>query len=179
VLDRFGQIEPVVLFAAEGYYYNGKGFDCLEKIEEILQDMPTVKRCVIVSYTRGTKGRTLPVKSIGWEEFVEPHPAGDIAFNRVPFNHPAYVMFSSGTTGAPKCIVHGVGGTVLQHLKELRLHSDVRDGDRVVLLHDLRLDDVELVVSCLGCSATLLQYDGSPFHHRRATCCSTTPTPRT
>src|SRR6185369_12257073 len=92
VLDRFGQIEPKVLFAAEGYYYNGKAFDCLEKVEEILRDMPTVTRCVIISYTRGTKGRTLPVRSISWEEFLEPHEAGDIEFNRVPFNHPAYVM---------------------------------------------------------------------------------------
>ena len=164
VLDRFGQIEPVVLFAAEGYFYNGKGFDCLEKIEEILREMPTVKRAVIIPYTRDTKGRTLPVNAVGWAEFIEPFKPGGIAYNRVPFNHPAYVMFSSGTTGAPKCIVHGVGGTVLQHLKELRLHSDVMDNDRVFYFTTCGWMMWNWVVSCLGCNATLLQYDGSPFH---------------
>jgi acetoacetyl-CoA synthetase len=164
VLDRFGQIEPSVLFAAEGYFYNGKAFDCLEKVEEILRDMPTVKRCVIIPYTRDTKGRTLPVNAIGWAEFLEPHAARDIDFNRVPFDHPAYVMFSSGTTGAPKCIVHGVGGTVLQHLKELRLHSDVHDNDRVFYFTTCGWMMWNWVVSSLGCNATLMQYDGSPFH---------------
>jgi acetoacetyl-CoA synthetase len=164
VLDRFGQIEPTVLFAVEGYYYNGKGFDCLEKVEEILRDMPSVKRTVIIPYTRGTKGRTLPVKAVGWSEFLEPHQPAEIPFNRVAFNHPAYVMFSSGTTGAPKCIVHGVGGTVLQHLKELRLHTDVKDGDRVFYFTTCGWMMWNWVVSALGCNATLLQYDGSPFH---------------
>jgi acetoacetyl-CoA synthetase len=164
VLDRFGQIEPKVLLAAEGYYYNGKAFDCLEKVAAILPEMPTVKRAVIVPYTRGTKGRTLPVNSVGWEEFLEPYKPAEIAFTRVGFNHPAYVMFSSGTTGAPKCIVHGVGGTVLQHLKELRLHSDVKDGDRVFYFTTCGWMMWNWVVSCLGCNATLLQYDGSPFH---------------
>jgi acetoacetyl-CoA synthetase len=164
VLDRFGQIEPTVLFAVEGYYYNGKGFDCLEKVAQILQDMPTVKRTVIIPYTRGTQGRTLPVNAVGWAEFLEPHMPGEIRFNRVPFNHPAYVMFSSGTTGAPKCIVHGVGGTVLQHLKELRLHTDVKDGDRVFYFTTCGWMMWNWVVSSLGCNATLLQYDGSPFH---------------
>ncbi|MBI3516569.1 MAG: acetoacetate--CoA ligase, partial [Proteobacteria bacterium] len=164
VLDRFGQIEPKVLFAAEGYYYNGKGFDCLEKVEEILRELPSVVRTVIIPYTRDTKGRTLPVRAFGWAEFLEPHKPGEIAYNRVPFNHPAYVMFSSGTTGAPKCIVHGVGGTVLQHLKELRLHSDVKDDDRVFYFTTCGWMMWNWVVSCLGCNATLLQYDGSPFH---------------
>ena len=164
VLDRFGQIEPKVLFAAEGYYYNGKGFDCIEKVEAILRDMPSVKRTVIIPYTRDTKGRTLPVNAVGWAEFLEPHQPTEITFNRVPFNHPAYVMFSSGTTGAPKCIVHGVGGTVLQHLKELRLHSDVHDNDRVFYFTTCGWMMWNWVVSSLGCNATLLQYDGSPFH---------------
>jgi acetoacetyl-CoA synthetase len=164
VLDRFGQIEPKVLFAAEGYYYNGKGFDCIEKVEAILRDMPSVKRTVVIPYTRDTKGRTLPVNAIGWAEFVEPHTPARLRFNRVPFNHPAYVMFSSGTTGAPKCIVHGVGGTVLQHFKELRLHSDVHDNDRVFYFTTTGWMMWNWVVACLGCNATLLQYDGSPFH---------------
>jgi acetoacetyl-CoA synthetase len=164
VLDRFGQIEPKVLFAAEGYYYNGKAFDCLEKIEAILNDMPSVTRAVIVPYTRDTRGRTLPVRAIGWSEFLEDREPGEIAFRRVPFNHPVYVMFSSGTTGVPKCIVHGVGGTLLQHLKELRLHSDVKDDDRVFYFTTCGWMMWNWVVSALGCNATVLQYDGSPFH---------------
>jgi acetoacetyl-CoA synthetase len=164
VVDRFGQIEPKVLFAAEGYYYNGKGFDCLDKVEAVLREIPSVLRTVIVPYTRNTQDCKLPAGAVGWHDFVRPYGPGEIAFRRVPFNHPVYILYSSGTTGVPKCIVHGVGGTLLQHLKELRLHSDVKDGDRVFYFTTCGWMMWNWVTSALACNAAVLQYDGSPFH---------------
>jgi len=129
VVDRFGQIEPRVLFAAEGYYYNGKPFDCLEKIQEIRQRIPSLERVVLTPYTRDEfpldgieQGQTLA-------EFTAEFEPAEITFRRLPFDHPLYIMFSSGTTGVPKCIVHGAGGTLLQHMKEHRLHSNIKPGD--------------------------------------------------
>src|SRR5262249_49493396 len=124
VLDRFGQIEPKVLFCADGYLYGGKEFDSQEKVEHILDRLPSVEECVVVDYLG------LPAKAgTPLFDFSEPFDPAEIRFEQTDFNHPLYILYSSGTTGVPKCIVHGAGGTLLQHLKEHRLQSDVKPGD--------------------------------------------------
>jgi acetoacetyl-CoA synthetase len=152
VLDRFGQIEPKVLFCADRYLYGGKEFDLREKNAQILASLPSVAKCVEVGYADG-----------GFGEFLAPFAPGDIAFERVDFNHPLYILYSSGTTGVPKCIVHGTGGTLLQHLKEHRLHSDVRPGDRLFYFTTLGWMMWNWLASGLASGAALLLYDGSPF----------------
>jgi acetoacetyl-CoA synthetase len=161
VLDRFGQIEPKVLFCADGYLYSGKEYDSQEKVREILAQLPSVQRCVVLPYLHAR-----PSAGVGLEEFVAPYAPRDIRFEQVEFNHPLYILFSSGTTGVPKCIVHGTGGTLLQHLKEHRLHSDVREGDRLFYFTTLGWMMWNWLVSGLASGAALLLYDGSPFVSR-------------
>jgi acetoacetyl-CoA synthetase len=151
VVDRFGQIAPKVLFCADRTLYGGKEFDLREKNAEILAKLPSVSKCVQVEY------------AAGFGDFLTPFAPGDIAFERVEFNHPLCILYSSGTTGAPKCIVHGTGGTLLQHLKEHRLHSDVRPGDRLFYFTTLGWMMWNWLVSGLASGAALLLYDGSPF----------------
>jgi len=158
VLDRFGQIEPKVLFCADGYLYGGKEFDSLDKVREILSGLASVERCVVIPYL-GTQ----PATGTALEDFVAPFAARDIAYEPVEFDHPLYVLYSSGTTGVPKCIVHGTGGTLLQHLKEHRLHSDVRPGDRLFYFTTLGWMMWNWLVSGLASGATLALFDGSPF----------------
>jgi acetoacetyl-CoA synthetase len=161
VLDRFGQIEPVVFFCADGYLYGGKEFDAQDKAQEILARLPTVRQCVVVPYTGS------PVRAgVSLAEWLKPHAAKDVRFEQVEFNHPLYILYSSGTTGVPKCIVHGTGGTLLQHLKEHQLHSDVRPGDRAFYFTTLGWMMWNWLVSGLAAGATLLLYDGSPFAAR-------------
>jgi acetoacetyl-CoA synthetase len=164
VLDRFGQIEPKILVAAEGYYYNGKAFDSLDKVSEILKELPSAKRAVIVPYTRQRPDLAGVPGAVMLADYLAPFPAREIEFQRLPFNHPLYIMFSSGTTGVPKCIVHGAGGTLLQHLKEHQLQSDVRPGDRVFYFTTCGWMMWNWLVSGLASGATLLLFDGSPFH---------------
>ena len=157
VLDRFGQIEPKVLFCADGYLYGGKEFDCQEKVQAVLERLPGVEECVVIDYLGrpATAGTSL-------YDFIEPFPAAEMRFEPVEFDHPLYILYSSGTTGVPKCIVHGTGGTLLQHLKEHRLHSDVRPGDRLFYFTTLGWMMWNWLVSGLASEATLLLYDGSP-----------------
>jgi acetoacetyl-CoA synthetase len=163
VLDRFGQIEPKVLFCADGYLYGGKEFDSLAKAREILAQLPSVRQCVVVPYV-GRKNGDGPHFSL--EEFIAPFAAREIAFEPLEFNHPLYILYSSGTTGVPKCIVHGTGGTLLQHLKEHQLHADVKPGDRVFFFTTLGWMMWNWLVSGLASGATLLLFDGSPFTNR-------------
>ncbi len=151
VLDRFGQIAPKVLFCADRYLYGGKEFDLREKNAEILAALPSVIKCVQAGYEGG------------FGDFLASFAARDIAFEQVEFNHPLYILFSSGTTGVPKCIVHGTGSTLLQHLKEHQLHSDVRPGDRLFYFTTLGWMMWNWLVSGLASGAALLLYDGSPF----------------
>ena len=164
VVDRFGQIEPKALFAADGYYYNGKSHDCLGKLAEILDRVPPVARTVIVPYMRAAPPLDGLPGAVMLDDFIAGFDAGEIAFRRLPFNHPLYIMYSSGTTGAPKCMVHGAGGTLLQHVKEHLLHCDIKAGDRVFFFTTCGWMMWNWLASVLACQATLLLYDGSPFH---------------
>src|SRR3954469_3021746 len=157
VLDRFGQIEPKVLFCADGYLYGGKQFETQDKVKEILAKLPSVKACVVLPYLGIS-----PSVGVSLEKFIEAYTPKDIAFEQVEFNHPLYILYSSGTTGVPKCIVHGTGGTLLQHIKEHRLHSDIKPGDRVFYFTTLGWMMWNWLVSSLASEAALLLYDGSP-----------------
>jgi acetoacetyl-CoA synthetase len=161
VIDRFGQIEPKVLFCADGYLYNGKEFDCQEKVGQVLEQLPSVQECVVVDYLGAPATAGTPLY-----DFLEPFEPAEIRFEPTEFNHPLYILYSSGTTGVPKCIVHGAGGTLLQHLKEHRLHSDVQAGDRLFYFTTLGWMMWNWLVSGLASEATLLLYDGSPFVER-------------
>ena len=166
VLDRFGQIEPKVLFCVDGYYYGGKRHDCTAKVSEVLAQLPSVERCVIVPYAGAGEGQdpAALTNGISYADFIAPFAPGDIAFKRVAFDHPLFIMFSSGTTGTPKCIVHGQGGTLLQHAKEHRLHCDIGATDKVFYFTTCGWMMWNWLVSALATGATLLLYDGSPFH---------------
>jgi acetoacetyl-CoA synthetase len=164
VLDRFGQIEPTVLFSADGYFYAGRAHSSLDKLPAILAKLPSVRRAVIVPYVAERPDIAGIDRAVLLDDFIAPHPAGDIAFERLPFNHPLFIMFSSGTTGVPKCIVHGAGGTLLQHVKEHRLQSDVKRGDRVFYFTTCGWMMWNWLISALASEATLVLYDGSPFH---------------
>ncbi|HIJ46288.1 MAG TPA: acetoacetate--CoA ligase, partial [Rhodospirillaceae bacterium] len=164
VVDRFGQIEPKVLFAADGYHYNGRVHDCLGKLEEILEHLPSVKTAVLVSLVRRPPPGGMPPKVQPFESFIAGFDADDIDFKRLAFDHPLYIMYSSGTTGAPKCIVHGAGGTLLQHLKEHLLHCDIKPADRVFYFTTCGWMMWNWLVSALACEAAVLLYDGSPFY---------------
>jgi len=161
VLDRFGQIEPKVLICVDGYWYNGKRVDCLAKNAEVVAQMPSLRKTVVVPYLDAAPDIVAIASAIRWSDL----PATDaaVSFNRVAFDHPLYIMFSSGTTGVPKCIVHCHGGVLLQHLKEHLLHSDVRPGDRLFYFTTCGWMMWNWLVSGLAAGATLLLYDGSPF----------------
>jgi acetoacetyl-CoA synthetase len=165
VLDRFGQIEPTVLIACDGYWYAGKRIEVADKLAEIVPALKTVKSTLIVPYlgVADEVAAALP-NAVSLTKAIEKFEARPIRFERLPFNHPLYILYSSGTTGVPKCIVHGAGGTLLQHLKEHRLQSDVRPGDRVFYFTTCGWMMWNWLVSGLASEATLLLFDGSPFH---------------
>jgi acetoacetyl-CoA synthetase len=163
VLDRFGQIEPKVLFAVEGYVYNGDTHDCIAKLREIMAALPSVEQVVIVPYWREDPSLSGFPRATHWEDFMSAGTTREIEFTQLPFDHPVYIMFSSGTTGVPKCIVHGAGGTLIQHIKEHQLHTDIRRDDRVYYFTTCSWMMWNWLVSVLASEATVLLYDGSPF----------------
>jgi len=163
VLDRIGQIEPKVFLCVDGYWYNGKAVDCLVKNTEVVSGMPSLEKVVVVSYLGVRPDLTAISGAQHWDDVIAAFPATDIEFNHVGFSHPLVIMFSSGTTGIPKCIVHGHGGVLLQHLKEQQLHSDLRSGDRLFYFTTCSWMMWNWLVSGLASGATLLLYDGSPF----------------
>jgi acetoacetyl-CoA synthetase len=163
VVDRFGQIAPKVLFTADAYGYGGKRFDCLAKVRAVLKQIPNVEKVVVIPYS----GAALKLKGIAnavaWPEFLGTTERA-LEFTPAAFDHPLYIMYSSGTTGVPKCIVHGAGGTLIQHLKELVLHSDVKREDKIFYYTTCGWMMWNWLVSSLAVGATVVLYDGSPFH---------------
>src|SRR3982751_2806933 len=162
VLDRFGQIEPRVLVAADGYFFGGKRFDIVPRLVEIQRALPSVEHTIVVPYAAVEPDR-LP-RSTPWTEWLTRGMDEGPDFERLAFNHPLYILYSSGTTGVPECIVHGAGGTLIQHLKEHQLHCDIKAGDRVFYFTTLGWMMWNWLVTALASEATLLLYDGSPFH---------------
>ena len=163
VLDRFGQIEPKVLFAADGYFFKGRVFDCLERTAEIAKRVSSIERVVVVPYA-SERPDISPIRSAETYPDFQPQPAEPNQFLALPFDHPVYILYSSGTTGPPKCIVHKAGGALLQHLKELVLHNDLRSDDRIFYFTTCGWMMWNWLVSSLAVGATVVLYDGAPFH---------------
>ena len=165
VLDRFGQTEPRVLISVDGYWYNGKAIDIRPKLAELVPQLPSVEKLLVVPYlAEGEPEIGAIAGAISYRQFVAGHQqVTELHFERLPFDHPLYIMYSSGTTGVPKCIVHGAGGTLLQHLKEHCLHSDVGEGDRLFYFTTCGWMMWNWLVSGLAAGATLMLYDGNPF----------------
>jgi len=163
VLDRFRQIEPKVLFAADGYQYNGKRINSLDKLKEILTELPSVEKVVVIPFESENLDLSGINKGVLYGEFL-PAKAPSLEFAQLPFDHPLYIMYSSGTTGLPKSIVHGAGGTLLQHMKELRLHGDISDRETVFYFTTCGWMMWNWLVSNLALGASIVLYDGSPFH---------------
>ena len=162
VLDRFGQIEPKMIFVVDGYYYNGKAHDTIERVKSFLDELPSVEKVVMVEYIQTYTGDIENCSTL--LEITSNLPDKEVEFKQVPFDHPLYILYSSGTTGAPKCIVHGHGGTLLQHLKEQQLHADIRKDDRVFYFTTCSWMMWNWLVSALASKATVMLYDGSPFY---------------
>ncbi len=162
VLDRFGQIEPRILITTDGYFYNGKAIDCLQRAKQLLQQIPAIEQLVVVPLlTQQPSLEGMDCAQL-YPDCLEP-TVQELSFEQLPFDHPLYILFSSGTTGAPKCIVHGAGGTLLQHLKEHRLHTDIRRDDVFFYFTTCGWMMWNWLVSGLASGCTLVLYDGSPF----------------
>ncbi len=168
VFDRFGQIQPRVLFCADAYLYNGREIDCLDRVREIAARIPEIERVVVVPYIHENPDISGVRSAATWTDFtsLEP-PTSNLQFVHLPFDHPLYIMYSSGTTGLPKCMVHGAGGTLLQHLKEHVLHGDLTRGDRIFYFTTCGWMMWNWLVSALAVGATLVLYDGAALLRSR------------
>jgi acetoacetyl-CoA synthetase len=164
VLDRFGQIRPRVLFCADGYRYAGKEIDSLQRVREVRERIPEIERVVVAAYLNDRPEVSGIPNGVRWDDWRGRGPAASLP--RFPFDHPLYIMYSSGTTGLPKCMVHGAGGTLIQHLKELVLHTDLTRDDRIFYFTTCGWMMWNWVVSSLAVGATVVLYDGAPLSPR-------------
>jgi acetoacetyl-CoA synthetase len=170
VLDRFGQIAPTVLVVVDGYQYAGKWFDCRQKVADVVAELPSVRQVVLIPMS-GSADRGPLTQAVWWDDWLAgpasaaaEDPSRMAAVDLLPFDHPLYILYSSGTTGVPKCIVHSAGGTLLQHLKEHQLLCDIRPGDRVFYFTTCGWMMWNWLVTALASRAAIVLYDGSPFH---------------
>lgn len=162
VLDRFGQIEPRIFFCADSYTYNGKRIDCLERAAEVVERISSIEQVVVIAYGDRQPDISRLPRSMFWNEFSA-SSWGTVEYERLPFDHPLYILYSSGTTGLPKCMVHGAGGTLLQHYKEHLLHTDLKPDDRVFYFTTLGWMMWNWLMSALAAGSTIVLYDGAPF----------------
>lgn len=164
VLDRFGQIQPSLLFTADGYWFKGRKIDSLDRISEILKSLPSLKKVVVVPYIDENPGIDHLPNAVHYGDFVAFQPDPTIEFAQLPFDHPLYIMYSSGTTGLPKCMVQSAGGILIHHLKELVLHTDLKREDTIFYFTTCGWMMWNWLVSSLAAGATLVLFDGNPFH---------------
>jgi len=164
VLDRFGQIKPKVLFTANGYLFKGKKLDSLERIADILKELPSIEKVVVVPYTDQDADISAVSNAVHYKDFISSESDLEIEFNQLPFDHPLYIMYSSGTTGLPKCMVQSAGGILIHHLKELMLHTDLKREDTIFYFSTCGWMMWNWLTSSLAVGATLVLFDGNPFH---------------
>lgn len=167
VFDRFSQIEPKILITTDGYRYNGKSFDSLQKMQLLVTEVASIEQVIVIPYLEEKPDSSIFKHAIYYADFLQ-KDATEIIFEQLPFDHPIYILYSSGTTGKPKCIVHGAGGVLLQHLKELRLHTDLKPADVFFYFTTCGWMMWNWEVSGLAVGATLVIYDGSPFHPKKS-----------
>lgn len=160
VLDRFGQIEPSILIVTDGYFYKGHKIDRMANARDLQAKLPSLKKTLVVPYAENRPSLEGMAKTILWQDALAGHKDATLSFERLPFDHPLYIVFSSGTTGVPKCIVHGQGGTLLKHMQEHQLHCDIREGDRIFYATTTGWMMWNWQISALASKATLLLYDG-------------------
>ncbi len=161
-IERLGQIEPKVLITADGYFYKGKSFDTLDQAAEVARGISSLKKVIVVSYTREKPDISQIRNSVHYENFLSKDNNLEIQFEQLPFDHPLYIMFSSGTTGKPKCMVQGAGGVLINHLKELSLHTDLKRSDRIFYITSCSWMMWNWLLSSLAVGATIVLYDGNP-----------------
>jgi acetoacetyl-CoA synthetase len=168
VMDRFGQIEPKVLFCCDGYFYNGKTIDCMPRLQEIASSINSIQQLVVVPVSGLKPAIDEIATAVLYQDFKVSENTRELVFEQLPFDHPLYIMYSSGTTGVPKCIVHSAGGTLIQHLKEQRLHTDLQADDVLFYFTTCGWMMWNWLLSGLASEATLVLYDGSPFYPQPA-----------
>ena len=161
-IERLGQVEPKAMITADGYFYKGKTFDTLEHAAEVAKGIPSLKKVVVVSYTREKPDISQIPNAIHYDDFLSKEKDLEIQFEQLPFDHPQYIMFSSGTTGKPKCLVQGAGGVLINHLKELTLHTDLKRSDRIFYITSCSWMMWNWLISSLAVGATIVLYDGNP-----------------